>query len=290
VTEIPEHLLKRSKERRAALTGEPVGGDSSAAATPATTESAAPTAAASVPAKAAPAKAAAAPAAPPPPKPDIPVVAAAKARRRIPYWAMAGLSILPLWGFMYARSLTPAPVVATGPLAEGATVYAACESCHGSAGDGGSGRVLSGGEVLLTFPRIEDQINFVYWGTQGYEAAGITVYGDPNREGGPHAPRSFNGSIMPAQGLDAGGALTDAQLLAVVCHERYDLSGGDQASAEFTEWCAPDSELFIGLEDGALTFASEVFVDVGTEPRPSLGGQAEPGPTDQGGTPSDGGG
>ena len=73
--EIPEHLLKRSRERRSALG---LGGDDAAAApaaaaTPATTAAAAPAAAA----PAAPAGRAAAPAAPaaPKPKPDSVVVA-----------------------------------------------------------------------------------------------------------------------------------------------------------------------------------------------------------------------
>src|SRR5690606_23239928 len=88
VTEIPEHLLKRSKERRAAL-GLPTDGGDAPAATPAAATPAASSpetpAAAAPPAKPA---APATPAAPPPPKPDPPYVAAAKRRRRIPFWAM----------------------------------------------------------------------------------------------------------------------------------------------------------------------------------------------------------
>ncbi len=75
MTEIPEHLLKRSQARKAA------SGDAAAAAAPATTPATTPAAGESaVPAVAAP-KAPAVPAGPPPPKPDIPVVAAYKARR-----------------------------------------------------------------------------------------------------------------------------------------------------------------------------------------------------------------
>ena len=62
--------------------------------------------------------------------------------------------------------------------------------------------------MLKTFPRIEDQINFVYWGTQGYEAANITQYGDPNRAGGAHTPRSYNGTAMPGWGEDGFQSVT----------------------------------------------------------------------------------
>jgi mono/diheme cytochrome c family protein len=271
MTEIPEHLLKRSKERRAALTGQPVEADAPAAAASGSAEVVAP-AAAAAPARPAPQQ----PAVPPPPKPDIPVVAAAKARKKIPYWAVAGLALLPIWGFMYARALTPAPKVASGPLGVGAVVYGSCASCHGSGGEGGSGRVLNNGEVLKTFPRIEDQINFVYWGTQGYEAANIAQYGDPNRAGGAHTPRSFNGTAMPGWGEGAGGALTDAQILAVVCHERFNISGEAVTSPQFTKWCAEDSAIYNGLADGSLTLASPELADVGTTARPSLADQTVP--------------
>jgi hypothetical protein len=257
LTEIPEHLLKRSRERRAALG---LGGDDAGATpapsestTPATTAAAAPAAAA----PAAPAGRAAAPAAPTPPKPrpDSPVVAAYKRRRRIPYWAMAALGLLPVWGFMYARAVTAQPVEAAGPLAVGEDTYGGCASCHGATGGGGSGRQLSDGEVLLTFPHIEDQLRFVYFGTAGYNAAGIASYGDPDREGGPHLTGSFG--QMPQQGLEAGGALTDAEILAVVCHERYTLGGADPAAEEYVDeyetWCGEESEIFAALEDGSQT-------------------------------------
>jgi mono/diheme cytochrome c family protein len=72
-------------------------------------------------------------------KPDIPVVAAYKARRKIPVWAMATLSILPVWMFMYLLALTPTEAKAAGPLGVGAEVYGGagnCAGCHGAAGAG----------------------------------------------------------------------------------------------------------------------------------------------------------
>ena len=134
VTEIPEHLLKRSRERRAAIgKGDGDGGDDAAPAsssTPATTAAAATPAApvsSGPPARAA----AAAPEPPAAPKPDPAYVTAAKVRRKVPWWAMATLGLMPVWGLMYVRSLTAAPVEAAGPLGEGAEIYNTCSSCHG---------------------------------------------------------------------------------------------------------------------------------------------------------------
>ncbi len=247
MTEIPEHLLKRSRERRGAL-GE--GGDAAApastpASTPATTTPATP----AVPApKAAPVV--------PKVKPDPPYVAAAKARKKMPFWAMGALSLLPVWGFMYLRALQPEVKTVQGPLASGASVYNVCSGCHGGGGEGGSGRKLSEGEVLKTFPKIEDQLNLVAVGSEAYAKAGVP-YGDPAREGGARVG-GYNGAYMPARG--GNSELTDAQILAVVCHERYTLGGADPTSdtysAEFAKWCAPDAENYAKVVSGELTFES----------------------------------
>ena len=103
VTEIPEHLLKRSKAART----QAEGGTPAADAPEATPGTAAATTPSTAPAARTAAAAPAVPVGPPPPKPDIPVVAAAKARKKIPFWAFATLSTLPLWAFMYVRALTP---------------------------------------------------------------------------------------------------------------------------------------------------------------------------------------
>ena len=158
VTEIPEHLLKRSKAARAQAEGGAPADGAEPAAAPASPGTAAATTASTSPAVPTPAAAPAAPAGPPPPKPDIAVVAAAKARKRVPFWAFATLSTLPLWAFMYVRALTPSADKIGGPLGEGATVYTGCSSCHGSRGEGGVGYQFSQGEVLKTFPHIEDQL------------------------------------------------------------------------------------------------------------------------------------
>ena len=270
MTEIPEHLLNRSKARRA-------GGSGDAAAAPAASSNA--------PAKAesAPAKAAAAPVAKVK-KPDPVVVSNAKARKKIPFWAMAGLSMLPLWLFVYMAALKPQVKVVQGPLSVGAGVYSNCAGCHGAEGAGGAGRTLYQGEVLKTFPKIEDMLNFVYNGSQRFAQAGLKVYGNPNRAGGAHAPLSYNGNPMPMQGMKAGGGLTDAQILAVVCHERYDIAGADPTSEmwknEYTTWCSPTSPIWLALEAGSTSFdtVDKDFASlankpglVGTTPRASIG-------------------
>ena len=157
-----------------------------------------------------------------------------------PMWAMLALALLPLWAFMYARAVTTQAEAAAGPLSVGTETYSVCASCHGGAGEGGVGYAFANGEVLKTFPHIEDQLRFVYYGSEQYSAAGVEIYGDPDREGGPHVV--LEQGVMPAW----GGNLTDAEILGVVCHERYDLGGGDPGdmATEFDEWCAEDSEIF----------------------------------------------
>jgi mono/diheme cytochrome c family protein len=249
VTEIPEHLLKRSRERRSALgqgDGEAAGA-APAASTPATTTPAAP--AAATPSGPPTRAAAPTPAGPPPPKPDSFVVSRYKDRKKVPFWAMGALGLLPIWMFMYVRSVTASAQEATGPLGMGAEVYSNCASCHGGNGGGGVGYQFSEGEVLKTFPHIEDQLRYVLYGTGAYNVAGVEIYGNPDREGGPH--------LAGARGAMPGfaGSLTDYEILAVVCHERYALGGADGAgdyAEEFETWCSPESEIFVELEGGAM--------------------------------------
>jgi mono/diheme cytochrome c family protein len=244
VTEIPEHLLKRSRERRQAM-GLP-GGEAPASApagqeTPATPS----TAVAKKAAAPAPAPRAAAPA----PKPVPPYVQAAQRRRKIPIWAVPVVGLLPLWAFLYWGALQTPDTKVEGPLAAGATVYNSCSSCHGGAGEGGVGYPLSGGSVLRTFPKIEDQMKFIYLGTAGYIGR---PYGNPavGRIGGARGQ-------MPTW----KGQLTDVEILEVACHERFTLSGEDQSTDEYTKWCSPDGENYVKVRDGGF---AAVGLDVNT--------------------------
>lgn len=271
MTEIPEHLLKRSRERKSgenASSSESAG--ASGAVVPAVQKAA-------VPAKAAknePSVVAV--------KPDSPRVAASKSRKKIPFWAMATLSMLPLWAFLYAYAVKPQAKVVEGPLAVGSQAYGGCAGCHGAAGQGGAGRVLHQGEVMKTFPHIEDMLNFVYTGSQAYVSAGLKQYGSLERAGGARALLSYNGNAMPQQGETYGGGLSQAEILGVVCHARYEVGGADPKSEQWAEeyetWCSPESEIFKALETGGTSFdtVSKDFSmmkvkpnEVGTKPRVS---------------------
>ena len=202
LTEIPEHLLARSKARRA--------GGAAASGTPATTGDAAPAKAA---ASAAPVAAAAE--APKPAKvaPALPWVEAAGKRRKYPVWAVSALVLLPIWAVVYATTNDPQSPKAAGPITVGAGVYSSCATCHGGGGGGGVGPALSGGAVVAAFADPADQVRWIMLGTAGYQAEGTATYGDDAK------PVGSLGN-MPAQ-----ISLEASEILAVVRHERETLSG-----------------------------------------------------------------
>jgi len=285
VTEVPDHLLKRSQDRRAALgLGGDGGGDDGGSAAPAVAASAdeprpgtglAPAPAA---ATAAARPAAAVPAEVAPPEPLPPYVQAALKRKKIPIWAMPMLAFLPVWAIIYVGGLSPASTGEPTQLELGAEIYAArCASCHGANGGGGVGRAFSGGEVAKTFPDIIGQLDFVWRGSNELGPAG-TPYGDPAREGGAHATLSYNGNPMPA----FKDVLTEAELLAVVRYEHEVLAGvpADPTSVDPAgnllrdgaallnatgELVTPTGELLIG-PNGQLTIAPKYRTDGTTNP------------------------
>lgn len=210
VTEIPEHLLARSRERRSALgLGGDGGGD--AAATPVPTATAQP--ATSSAASPAPIPAAAPPAPPKPPKPDLPWVAAAKRRRKVPAFAQVMLVGLPLWALIFAFTNDVPTSDELTPLAEGAQVYGTnCAGCHGASGGGGSGPAMAGGAVLATFPKASDQVKWVFLSSEGWKSQVGATYGAGNKDVG-------------AGGMPAWNSLTGDELLTVVLHERSTQSG-----------------------------------------------------------------
>lgn len=215
MTEIPEHLLARSKARRAAMGGGG-GDDAPAAATPATTDDAAP----------APAAAAAPAAAPATPvevtvEPTPPWVEAAETRKKIPVWAVPVLFLLPLWAVVYALTLDP-PTDAESPLTVGTEVYGTnCATCHGATG-GGSGNIPAlVGETAVTkeFPRPADQVAWVALGSEGWLATG------QNELPGGY---SVKGGMPPW-----AASLTPDEIMAVVLHERHDL---DEEEFDIAQW------------------------------------------------------
>lgn len=241
MTEIPDYLLERSRERRAALglsTGE---GAESADTTGTTLESSAASAPAPAPV------ATIEPAAPAEPEPTPPYVEAADQRARMPIWATPLVLFLPIWAFFYVGTLEDPPVEATGILAQGGEIYAtSCAGCHGGTGGGASGPALADGEVLLTFPNAAEHLLWVAQGTAGYGNAG-EVYGDPDRLGGG---RTIGGiGTMPP----FGGELSGEELLSVVLYERIEHGGAPEEIATVADEMIEAGELeipesFDGLE------------------------------------------
>ena len=234
MTEVPEHLLQRSRERRAALGlgggDAPAAPTSEASAAPASTGEAAPAPVAAAPAPVVPAGP------PPPPPPPPPYVAAALARPKVPAWAVPVLALLPVWAIVYAGALVVPEKGITDPvLLEGQGVYASsCASCHGADGGGGVGRPLSAGEVLLTFP---DPAQHIAWVQNGSPAAG-TPYGNPDRPGGQHISSDTSGGPMPP----FADLLTEEEILAVVRYEREILGGEAESALAASEPGAPAGE------------------------------------------------
>jgi mono/diheme cytochrome c family protein len=220
VTEIPEHLLRRSKERRAALEG-----DATAEATGVTSATSGTAPVPAGPAAAAPATQAGGAGGLTPTtgrpvvdrQPDKPRVGPTRAG--VPLWIMPVLIALPLWGIVYLGAFgSRAKANANDPVTLGAAVFAAnCSTCHGASGEGGgTGPRLNGGEVLRVWPNLKDHIAWVHTG--GAPFVGKTI-------GATHIPVPAN-NVMPA----FAGTLSDDQIAQVVCYERVSF-GGEAESA-----------------------------------------------------------
>ncbi len=222
MTEIPEHLLKRSKAAKGGKSGD--GGSSDGGAdggsTPVAAESAAPVAAQ--------------PAAnlpnldpePEPPKPVPHFVAASMARKRIPVWVLPVIAALPVWAYAFAGTMQQ-PEVEDELFIEAEELYVACAGCHGANGGGGSGYPLSDGEVLATFPAVIDMMVHV---ARGSDAIQGEEYGA--RTDDPRISGARGQGAMPAQ----LASLSQLELELVVFHERAVLSGEDYETPAMEEW------------------------------------------------------
>ncbi|WP_436793741.1 c-type cytochrome [Actinospongicola halichondriae] len=212
LTEIPDHLLERSRARRAAMGGgdggDAVGsggGDSASSAAPAKAAASAPVAA-SMPSHPAPVEEAPAP-------PPSPMVQAYNNRRKIPFWAMPVLAIIPVWAYLFVGTLDPPPE-GDGPLVLGTELYGAgCASCHGGAGGGGVGPAFTNGAIYETWPSFEDHFEWVRLGSNGWLAEKGDTYG---------ANAKPVNTGMPGFTAEA---LSDADLIYIILHEREDLGG-----------------------------------------------------------------
>lgn len=239
MTEIPEHLLQRSKARRAALG---LGGDDTPGAGATDAPAATSTPAAAAPAPAAKTLAPIPAAAPPkPPAPPAPWVVAAQRRVRPPVFALVGLVALPFWGVVYAATNDAPTAAELGPLEEGAVVYEKCATCHGPSGAGvGSFPALDGGKVIETFPEPFEQMKWVYLGSDGWKSEVGAQYGATNKD--------------VTTGMPPWSTLTPEEFVTVVLHERHTLS---EEEFDIEAWTAAAEKM---AEDETFdpAFAEEV--------------------------------
>ncbi|MEQ1785856.1 MAG: cytochrome c [Acidimicrobiales bacterium] len=235
MTEIPEHLLKRSKERRSAIGG----GDAPAEEGASSSEAVEAAPAAVAPAAAA---VAAVPEPTPVPVPVRPEVAAALNRRKIPFWAMPVLAGLPLWAYVYQATLEPAPTGELTPLEAGGEVYltAGCSGCH-QVGGGGTASVPALTQVLTVWPDFRDHMMWVRLGDTGWGAYSDT-YGATNKPVGA--------------GMPAHASLTDQQLAEVVLYERVEFGGMPESGEEY--------DALLAIAEGTSTFADAGLGEVST--------------------------
>jgi mono/diheme cytochrome c family protein len=251
LTEIPEHLLKRSAERKAALTGQAPEADADAGTSvePAAAAAAPVVAAATLPEVAHE---------PEPPARIAPYVEAYQARKKMPFWIIPVLLTLPVWGAMYVGTLERVPQGLTGLLGEGEELYveAGCSGCHGGEGGGGIGPALSDGEVHMTFTSIEDQIVWIAQGSAVVGTGNLYSSADSPR------PRAVAGQ-MPGFGAGNSTQLDMEQLLAVALYERAELEP-DEELAERDLLLAEQMDLLLetGELDAALGAAGISIHDV----------------------------
>ena len=211
MTEVPEHLLRRSKERRAALG---LGGADSGDA-----PSDAPAAASATTAEAAPpavAQEAAAPPAVAEPIEEVAPYVEPAIPRRVPAWVYPVIAVLPFWAFVYFGAFGERESGPVDPMVLGEQVYqeAGCAGCHGANGQGsGNFPKLAEGETLKTFPDEAEHIRWVETGSAPFKGQ---PYGDPNREGGQKVATTGG---MPG----FSGSLSAEEIEAVVLYEREGL-------------------------------------------------------------------
>ena len=213
MTDVPEYLLRRSKERREALGLLPKGSSSDAgpAADPAPADA---TAAPAAPTDAPPATPPPAGAAAPEPAEELPTYLPRKGPKSgIPVWMYPVLVALPLWAIVYIGAFGTTGSANTAP--DGATIYqsAGCAGCHGATGGGGVGPAMAGGESKITFPNEADHIAWIETGSATVKGQ---TYGDPARPGGARVASSGG---MPG----FAGRLTPEEILAVTLYEREQL-------------------------------------------------------------------
>lgn len=126
--------------------------------------------------------------------------------------ALPVVGLLPLWGYVYAGTLEPPTVEASGALVVGEGIFNTCAACHGADGGGGVGPALT--QLGDVFSAPADQMHWVGLGSTGWQAEVGDTYGD--------TAKPVNGG-MPA----FAESLTPEELTSVVVYERTTFSGLD---------------------------------------------------------------
>lgn len=227
MTEIPEHLLKRSRAAKGKGDGDSAPSESTAVSPAAEADAAPATTGPAAIAAAAAAIPADKPAPEAPPEPHY--IAAAKKRKKIPTWALPLVAAVPLWAISFAGTMQQPEVEDPLFIAAEETylIDGGCSGCHGAGGGGGIGYSFSDGSLLETFPDPVDQMVHIARGSsaiQGEEYGGDRANG--RRQAGA------TGAQMPA----FESTLDMVHLELVVFHERAILSGEDTSAPEYQEW------------------------------------------------------
>lgn len=270
MTEIPEHLLKRSKSAKSSKLGggeSDAGAPAAASAAPAAATAAAPAAPAMPPALAKAASAIPPDKPEPPVTPDPPYVAASKNRPKMPLWAMGLVAALPLWAYIYAGTMQQQEVADTLYVDAAALYSVNCSACHGASGDGAQGYQFSSGEIMATFSEPIDQMIHI---ARGSGAINGEQYGDPDRPGGARIAGARGAGVMPAFGT----SLSVEELEAVTLHIRVVIGGEAVDTPEMMEW---ESGLRERLQAGSTPVDLDALLACGTpEVSPGATGDADP--------------
>ncbi len=260
MVDVPEYLLKRSQERRAALSGEEAPAPTEAPATSgggaaSDTQTKTPAPVGKVPVPISPSA--------PPKEIEVPTsVKAAERRLKIPYWIMPVLVFIPIWAFIYVGTLEEPARAATGIVADGQHVYlevAACSSCHGATGAGtNSGPSLKELDLLKTFPDTEEGLaQHIEWVVKGTNGVGIgRPYGSPEQGRVAGWFGNMNGF---------GTQLSAKQILKVVLYERVMLAESPTAKtiALQVEAALNDGSLALPERWDESITAEQILTDIG---------------------------
>ena len=138
-----------------------------------------------------------------------PELGSARPRIKAPMLAMLLLLLLPLWAVVYLGAFGSRAKAANSPITAGAGIYnLSCSACHGAAGQGGSARSL---------PTVRSSSSGRICKTTSTGSRREALFISARRS----AVSSSPSNAMPGFGT----ALSAAQIADVVCYERVNFGG-----------------------------------------------------------------